>query len=262
MGGRACSEPALCSALAGMDPVKGDRQSADGCAASDGLVGSRSRTPGRANNPERGMSKGSDGLRRAAVANMVARCGDAEAQDGGGALATSFLHELPTPFSAASPPAASPHTPDPPAAAPGARKPPTGSPHARTTPAGHTGGAPWVPRGRFRSRTESEGPAGGHATPPGGMRRWESGTSWVLERLWDFLSPSGDAPGRSGSRALPEEGDGAADCSDGEGLGGLGLAGTARLERGISQRFPVFLTPTGLASEVPRMVVHNIDHIL
>ena len=88
------------------------------------------------------------------------------------------------------------------------------------------------------------------------MRRWESGTSWVLERLWDFFlapSPSGAVAGagskgqlqgkstRSGSLG---SGDGDAkhdrsSCSSNvEGCRDLGLGCTSPLARSISQRLP------------------------
>ena len=177
-----------------------------------------------------------------------AGCSDVEAQSGG----RPFLHRLPTPFSAAGPPAASP---------------------------GRSRGEPSAvdqrpqARGRSGSLGSAALPRPGGPDPrlppnpgsPAGMRRWESGTSWVLERLWDFFlapSPSG-AMARAGSKGVPPEtavhgcfGSGGGDADEdrgarvAEGAGGSGLGCTLPLARSISQRFPAFLTPTGLAGKV------------
>jgi len=158
---------------------------------------------------------------------------DVEAQVQGGVGAAQgraglFLHGLATPFACAGPPRRSLEDP--------AR-------HGEGT------GAAWgrAGRGRFSSCSEARSAGtppgrtavrpGGPGTPPGAPRRWESGTSWVLDRLWDFLVSPAEAV-RHGGRERGES----------EGSEGLGRGG--QLQRGISARFPVFLTPTGLASEV------------
>jgi len=149
---------------------------------------------------------------------------EAQVQGGGGAAQGRgglFLHGLATPFACAGP----------------ARRSLDG-------PARHDDRAG---RGRFSSCSEARSAGtppgrtavrpGGPGTPPGAPRRWESGTSWVLDRLWDFLVSPAEAV-RHGGRERGES----------EGSEGLGRGG--QLRRGISARFPVFMTPTGLASEV------------
>lgn len=179
-----------------------------------------------------------------------AACSDVEAQSGG----RPFLHRLPTPFSAAAPPAASP----------GRSRADPAAADQRPQPRGRSGslGSAALPRhGTAHPRSPNPG-------SPAGMRRWESGTSWVLERLWDFFlapAPSG-AMARAGSdRGLPgdsavprghsgdagDAGEGRGGCgSTVEGSGGSALRCTTPLARSISQRFPAFLTPTGLAGKV------------
>ena len=185
-----------------------------------------------------------------APASGAGRRDDVEAQSGG----LLFLHRLPTPFSAAAPPAASPGRPrgDPEAADP--------RPHPRDR-SGSLGSAALPRPGTTHPRSPNPG-------SPAGMRRWESGTSWVLERLWDFFlapAPSGAVACAGSSRGLPGDGavprgrsGGAGDAdedrdgcdSNVEGSAGSALGCATPLARSISQRFPAFLTPTGFAGKV------------
>ena len=254
--------PKSSAAGSGVIGIAGERSKTLPAAASPARFAVHARAvPGP---PRRSSQDGAGGDTRACGAADHAACvqargggkplnpDDVEAQSGG----RPFLHRLPTPFSAAAPPAASP----------GRARGEATAADPRPHPRGRSGslGSGALPRaGTVHPRSGSPNPGS-----PAGMRRWESGTSWVLERLWDFFlapAPSAAMARAGSSRGLPGDGavprgrsgdaGGAGEdrggCgSNGEGPGGSALGCATPLARSISQRFPTFLTPTGLAGKV------------